>query len=64
MHAVVSAYQAGRSRSVGAERQREKAIRRLTPYAPAHRGLDVERLLAALRRAETDLREELVERDP
>ena len=64
VHAVVFAYQAGRSRPVGAERQREKAIRRLTPYAPAHRGLDVERLLATLGRAETDLREELVERDP
>jgi predicted metal-dependent hydrolase len=64
VHAVVSAYQSGRGRPVGAERQREKALRRLTPYAPAHRGLDVGRLLAALERAEADLREELVERDP
>jgi predicted metal-dependent hydrolase len=64
VHAVVFAYQAGRRREIGAERQREKAIRRLGPYAPAHRGLDVERLLAALVRAETDLREQLVERDP
>jgi len=43
VHAVVFAYQAGRGRPVGAERQREKALRRLGPYAPAHRGLDVER---------------------
>ena len=64
VHAVVFAYQAGRSRVVGAERQREKAIRRLTPYAPEHRRLDVARLLDALGRAQTDLREELVERDP
>jgi predicted metal-dependent hydrolase len=63
VHAVVFAYQSGRGRPVGAERQRVKALRRLDPYAPAHRGLDVERLLAALVRAEPDLREQLVERD-
>src|SRR4051812_47289602 len=63
VHAVVFAYQTGRGRAVGAGRQREKALRRLGPYAPAHRGLDVERLLAALVRAEADLREQLVERD-
>ena len=63
VHAVVFAYQHGRGRAVGAERQREKALRRLAPYAPEHRGLDVERLLAALVRAEPDLREQLVERD-
>src|SRR3954466_13458577 len=64
VHAVVFAYQTGRGRPVGAERQRVKALRRLPPYAPAHRGLDLERLLAALERAEPDLREQLVERDP
>jgi predicted metal-dependent hydrolase len=64
VHAVVFAYQSGRGREVGAERQREKALRRLAPYAPAHRGLDVQRLLAALVRAEADLREHLVERVP
>jgi uncharacterized protein len=63
VHAVVFAYQSARERHVGAERQREKAIRRLAPYAPVHRGLDVARLLAALVRAETDLREQLVDRD-
>jgi predicted metal-dependent hydrolase len=64
VHAVVSAYQAGRGRTIGAERQRLKALRRLGPYAPVHRELDVERLLLALQRSEPDLREELVERDP
>jgi predicted metal-dependent hydrolase len=64
VHTVVYAYQAGRGKPVGAERQREKALRRLTPYSPSHRGLDVARVLAALERAEPDLREELVERDP
>ncbi len=64
VHVVVYAYQAGRGKPVGAERQRQKALRRLSPYAPTHRGLDVTRALAALHRAEPDLREELVERDP
>jgi predicted metal-dependent hydrolase len=64
VHAVVFAYQTARARPIGAERQRQKAIRRLGPYAPAHRGLDVERLLAALVRAQPDLRQHLVERDP
>jgi predicted metal-dependent hydrolase len=64
VHAVVFAYQSGRGRPVGAERQREKALRRLAPYAPAWRGLDVARLLDALGRGEADLREQLVERDP
>jgi len=63
VHAVVFAYQAGRGKPVGADRQREKAIRRLTPYAPTYRGLDVELLLAALVRAEPDLRQKLVDRD-
>jgi predicted metal-dependent hydrolase len=64
VHAVVFAYQAGRGKEIGAARQREKGLRRLGPYAPCYRGLDVARLLAALDRAETDLREELVECDP
>ena len=64
VHVVVSAYQRGRGRTVGAERQRAKALRRLGPYAPVHRGLDVERVLAALVRPEADFRQELVERDP
>ena len=64
VHTVVFAYQAGRCKPVGAERQRGKALRRLAPYAPSYRGLDVTRALAALDRAEPDLREELVECDP
>jgi len=63
VHVVVSSYQRGRGRAVGAERQREKALRRLSPYAPAHRGLDLVVLLLALERAEADPREHLVEAD-
>ncbi|HZQ02547.1 MAG TPA: DUF309 domain-containing protein [Gaiellaceae bacterium] len=64
VHAVVFAYQAGRGKPIGAERQRQKALRRLGPYTPEHRGLDVDGILRALERAEPDLREHLVERDP
>jgi len=64
VHAVVFAYQAGRGRPVGAERQREKALARLAGYLPAHRGLELEPLLAALGAGEADLREHLVESDP
>jgi predicted metal-dependent hydrolase len=63
VHVVVSAYQETRGRPVARERQRVKALTRLAAYPPAHRGLDVELLLAALQRAEADPREHLVERD-
>ena len=48
VHVVVSAYQHGRGRAVGAERQRLKALHQLAAFAPAHRDLDVAALLAAL----------------
>ena len=48
VHVAVAWYQAGRGNEVGCERQLEKAARRLGPYAPAHRGLDVEALLASV----------------
>jgi predicted metal-dependent hydrolase len=63
VHVVVSAYQETRGRPVARERQRVKALTRLAAYTPAHRGLDVELLLAALQRAEAAPREHLVERD-
>jgi uncharacterized protein len=63
VHVVVSAYQRGRGRPVAAESQRLKALRRLAAYAPAHRGLDVSSLLAALERAEPDPRQHLVDRN-
>jgi len=45
VHVVVAWYQAGRGRRIGCERQLEKAERRLAPYAPAHRGVDVAAVL-------------------
>jgi predicted metal-dependent hydrolase len=51
VHVTVGWYQAGRGNRVGCERQLAKAARRLGPYAPEHRGLDVDDLLAQVERA-------------
>jgi len=52
VHVAVAWYQAGRGRRIGTERQLAKAIRRLQPYAPRHRGVDLDPLLAQLRELE------------
>jgi predicted metal-dependent hydrolase len=52
VHVAVAWYQAGRGNRVGCERQLAKARRRLSPYAPAHRDLDVAALLELLAAAE------------
>jgi predicted metal-dependent hydrolase len=46
VHVTVAWYQAGRGNRPGCERQLEKAARRLGPYAPVHRGVDVASVLA------------------
>jgi uncharacterized protein len=51
VHVAVAWYQAGRGNPVGCERQLEKARRRLAPYAPEHRGVDVGALLPHLDQA-------------
>jgi uncharacterized protein len=51
VHVAVAWYQAGRGRRIGCERQLEKAARRLAPYAPAHRGVDVAAVLAQVEAA-------------
>ena len=51
VHVAVAWYQAGRGRPIATGRQLEKAERRLAPFAPAHRGVDVEDVLAQVRRA-------------
>ena len=48
VHVAVAWYQAGRGRRIGCERQLDKAARRLTPYVPRHRGLDVAVLLESV----------------
>jgi 8-oxo-dGTP pyrophosphatase MutT (NUDIX family) len=51
VHVAVAWYQAGRGNRVGCERQLEKAARRLTPYAPDHRGVGVAYLLQSVEQA-------------
>jgi predicted metal-dependent hydrolase len=51
VHFTVAWYQAGRGNRVGCERQLEKASRRLGPYAPAHRGVDVGAVLGQVETA-------------
>ena len=48
VHVAVAWYQAARGNRYGCVRQLDKAARRLGPYAPAHRGLDVAGLLAQI----------------
>jgi predicted metal-dependent hydrolase len=49
VHVAVAWYQAGRGKPVATERQLAKAIRRLEPFAPRHRGVYVAVLLEQLR---------------
>ncbi len=51
VHFAVAWYQAGRGRPVATASQLEKAARRLAPYAPSHRGVDVAGVLAQVERA-------------
>jgi uncharacterized protein len=51
VHVAVAWYQAGRGRPVATARQLEKAARRLAPFAPAHRGVDVAHVLAQVENA-------------
>jgi uncharacterized protein len=46
VHVTVAWYQAGRGNRVGCERQLAKAERRLRPFAPSHRGVDLEAVLS------------------
>ena len=45
VHVAVAWYQAGRGRPVATGSQLEKAGRRLVPFAPEHRGVDVANVL-------------------
>ena len=45
VHVTVAWHHALRGNAPGASRQLAKATRRLGPYAPAHRGVDVDRVL-------------------
>jgi hypothetical protein len=51
VHVAVAWYQAGRGNRVGCERQLEKASRRLGPFAPEHRRVDVAAVVRQVRAA-------------
>jgi uncharacterized protein len=51
VHVAVAWYQAGRGNRAGCERQLTKAARRLGPFAPEHRGVDVTSVLAQVETA-------------
>jgi predicted metal-dependent hydrolase len=51
VHVAVAWYQAGRGNRTGCSRQLEKATRRLGPYAPEHRGVDIDALLRRIEEA-------------
>ena len=63
VHVAVAWYQAGRGNRYGCERQLAKARRRLSPYAPSHRGLHVGALLERLDLVEPDLLQHAVQGD-
>jgi predicted metal-dependent hydrolase len=52
VHVAVAWHHAGRENRPGCERQLEKAARRLGPYRPSHRGVDVDRVLAQVAAAQ------------
>ena len=52
VHVAVAWYHAGRGNRPGCERQLEKAARRLAPYTPSHRDVNVEAVLAGIREAQ------------
>jgi uncharacterized protein len=51
VHVTVAWHHASRGNAPGASRQLAKASRRLAPYAPAHRGVDVARVLGQVEAA-------------
>jgi uncharacterized protein len=64
VHVAVAWYQAGRGRPVATARQLEKAARRLAPFAPRHRGVDVEAVLAQVRAAQVRVADGSLGLDP
>ncbi len=48
VHVAVAWYQAERGNNVGCERQLEKALRRLAPYGPVHRDVDLTAVLGSV----------------
>ena len=64
VHVAVAWYQAGRGRPVATGRQLEKAARRLAPFAPSHRGVDVAGVLAQVETARRRVAKGSLDLDP
>jgi len=64
VHVAVAWYQAGRGNRPGCERQLEKAMRRLGPYRPSHRGVDVDVVLACIEVAQAVVASDSLALDP
>ena len=52
VHVTVAWHHAGRGNRPGCERQLAKAVRRLEPFAPEHRGVDVAAVLVSVAEAQ------------
>ncbi len=48
VHVAVAWHHAGRGNRPGCERQLAKAVRRLEPFAPEHRGVDIAAVLVSV----------------
>jgi uncharacterized protein len=64
VHVAVAWYQAGRGRPLATARQLEKAARRLGPFAPAHRGVDVAHVLGQVEAAQARVAGGSLDLDP
>jgi uncharacterized protein len=64
VHVAVAWYQAGRGRPVATASQLEKAERRLGPFAPEYRGVDVAGVLAQVEAARSRVAAGSLELDP
>ena len=64
VHVAVAWYQAGRGNRPGCERQLEKAMRRLGPYRPSHRGVDVDLVLTCVEVAQAVVASDSLALDP
>ena len=64
VHVAVAWYQAGRGRPIATSRQLEKAARRLGPYAPAYRGVDVASVVEQVEAARRRVAEGRLDLDP
>src|SRR6476660_1867975 len=64
VHVAVAWYQAGRGRPVATGSQLEKAARRLAPFAPEHRGVNVDHVLEQVEAARNRLAGGSLELEP